>query len=139
MQKSSDCIDHGATPHRYGYKNTYHDGQKASAHRVAYCVANGLRLSDIKGKVVMHTCDNKRCVNPEHLELGSASRNTADAYDRGLAPKLFGEANKGHVLTAEQVVEIKESTAGARELGRRFGVAHSTISRIRRGEHRPRG
>lgn len=55
------------------------------AHRVAWALANSQDIPD--GMVIMHTCDNTKCVNPSHLTLGTISENTFDAYTRGLANK----------------------------------------------------
>lgn len=44
-----------------------------------------------EGMMVLHKCDNKLCVNPEHLELGDNSKNIQDAWDRGLMRKRIKE------------------------------------------------
>jgi hypothetical protein len=55
------------------------------AHRVSYLLFKG-ELSDPK-LIVCHTCDNKLCVNPEHLYLGTYKDNLTDAYVRGTRNK----------------------------------------------------
>jgi hypothetical protein len=51
------------------------------AHRISYIIHKG----EIPEKMlIMHTCDNPPCVNPEHLEIGTYSINLKDAYKRGL-------------------------------------------------------
>lgn len=52
------------------------------AHRLAWALHNG---ADPGGKVVMHTCDNRRCVNPEHLVLGTVADNNRDMRIKGRA------------------------------------------------------
>ena len=50
------------------------------AHRVAYAIAHGHTPA---GRVIMHSCDNKICVNPIHLTAGSQGDNTRDAIAKG--------------------------------------------------------
>lgn len=51
------------------------------AHRLFYFIYYG---EDPGGRMVLHECDNPRCVNPHHLHLGDAKMNIAEALDRGL-------------------------------------------------------
>lgn len=56
------------------------NGVNRLAHRVAYTLSKG----DIpQGAVIMHSCDVRRCVNPEHLTAGSQSENIKDAVAKG--------------------------------------------------------
>lgn len=54
------------------------------AHRLAFCLANGLDYSDLTpSQEVMHSCDNRSCCNPSHLSLGSSKDNKRDAISKG--------------------------------------------------------
>lgn len=109
------------------------DGSRrtVSAHRYAYEIFVGPIPS---GKVVCHRCDNRRCVNPKHLFLGTQQENIADRESKGRNVVSRGEANGQAKLTAAQVLEIRNSADGCRRLATQYGVDKKAIQRIRRGE-----
>lgn len=98
-----------------------------SAHRLSYEVHKGAIPS---GMMVRHTCDNKLCVAPDHLILGTAKDNAADAAERGLAPR--GEANGKTRLTEGQVREIRSDTRTLHAIAADYGVSHSTVWNIKK-------
>lgn len=74
-----------------GYGQVQVSHKSKSAHRVMFQVHNG---EIPKGLVVMHTCDNKLCVNPDHLSLGTQKDNVRDCVAKGRARGQFGQAGK---------------------------------------------
>lgn len=80
---------------------------------------------------MLHTCDNKRCVNPNHLYLGSQQDNMRDRFARGRANIAVGERHGFAKFTEAQVRYIRGSEKGVCELARKFGVWHGAISKIR--------
>lgn len=86
------------------------------------------------GLCVCHSCDNRLCVNPAHLFLGTHADNIRDrdAKGRHRAPK--GTENGHAKLTDEVVRAILTSTDSQRAIAARFGVNQSQVSRIRRGK-----
>lgn len=95
------------------------------------------------GLCVLHKCDNRACVNPDHLYIGDKGRNIQDAYDRGRRPRIdVGEQNQGSrngmsKLTETDVIEIKQRIQ-ARETNKSiaadFGVDPGAIWAIRTGK-----
>lgn len=86
------------------------------------------------GMLVMHSCDNEWCVNPEHLRAGTNSENLLDASRKGRIAR--GERNGGggklSESAARQILNTKGVT-GPSEAARRFGVSTQTVKAIRRG------
>lgn len=113
-------------------------GQRVGAHVAAYCKANNLTPKDVKGRVIMHSCDNRLCVNPAHLSMGTQSQNIKDAVRRQRMPQTRGVQRRK--LTPEAVADIKANlvrgTGGnKRELAAKYGVHWQYILQIARGMH----
>lgn len=77
----TDCWEWQAGTNNIGY-GMIRDGDKMrTAHRVSYEEHNNVQIP--KGKCVLHSCDNTKCVNPNHLWLGSHKDNTQDMIRKG--------------------------------------------------------
>ena len=89
---TSPCViaKGSVTPAGYVNKYTYERGVMG-AHR--YALGKLLGFDRIKGQVVMHSCDNRKCINVDHLFVGSESINSKSAYHRG-TKKLTPGMNK---------------------------------------------
>ncbi len=83
-----------------------------------------------EGLVVMHKCDNPPCINPLHFKLGTSKDNTQDAVKKNRM--CHGEKHKHHKLTEKEVLAILKSNEGPRALGRKYGVEHTTIMKIKK-------
>lgn len=113
------------------------------AHRLSFELAHG--RPPRKGLLVCHTCDNPRCVRPDHLWEGTVSENARDSIAKGrwsphLPPRPpFGARHWNAKLDARQIARIRalyEDGATQIELAAEFGCSQQLISRIVRGEHR---
>jgi HNH endonuclease len=102
------------------------------AHQVAYKLAHG-PIPD--GMLVMHTCNNPSCVNPEHLELGTNTDNQRYAAECGR--KLPGERSPNMKLYDSDVHFIRSHRhIPGTVLADFFGVSTSNIYSIRNNQHR---
>jgi hypothetical protein len=97
------------------------------AHRVAWELLNGpLR----PGEVVLHTCDNAQCVNPNHLRKGTQHDNVRDMFRKGRNVVLPGSKNGSALLDEDKVRYAREQYARGRtlkDIGDELGVHLSTI------------
>lgn len=84
------------------------------------------------GMDVCHTCDNRRCIRPGHLFIGTRADNMADAAAKGRT--TIGERNPSAKLTSADVLAIRaEYEAGdvfMREIAARYGVSSSAVRGI---------
>lgn len=112
-------------------------GVEFSASRLAYAVANGVSMKSMAGKIVRHTCDNRKCVNKEHLVLltrGKSLRLNADMDERA---HFKGERNNHAKLTNYDVRRIREMWSSGKsqtEIAKIFDVTCSTINQIVNGK-----
>lgn len=107
-----------------GYGKFSVRNRAVGAHRVSWELANG---PIPKGMWVLHRCDNRMCVNPDHLFLGTSSDNIRDMDAKGRRVILTGEAHHRSKLKAEQVREIRSSQEPITNLANRYGVNWITV------------
>lgn len=110
-----------------GYGSITKDGRQKSTHRASYEFYKGPIPS---GLHILHSCDVRACVNPNHLRAGTQSENIMEAYDRNRIPP-----NHLRVLTEDQVREIKKllPTSSVRSIASKYKVAMTTIANIKVG------
>lgn len=113
-----------------GYGRAKRPSGMWQAHRLAWLYTHGRIPRDLD---VLHRCDVKLCVSPQHLYLGTDIENSQDRIDRGRANAPRGEASPQARLTEDAVREIRRSTESQRALARRFGVTRIAIRFARTG------
>ena len=124
-----DCWEWRGCTDRKGYGRIKHGGN-IPAHRVAWELAHGRIPS---GLLVCHACDNRLCVNPAHLFLGTIADNNRDMAAKGRAARQRGEANGRARLTRDQVALIRATTGPVGRVAERYGVGETTVRDIRSG------
>lgn len=102
-------------------------------HRVSFELFNG---PIPRGLCVLHTCDNRRCINPDHLWIGTHADNARDMIRKNRA--RHGEKHPGAKLTEKDVIFIKnlmsDNAPRDHEIARLFNLKKATISAIRRNK-----
>lgn len=110
-----------------GYGIFYNGKKLEGAHRWSYRMYVG-EIPD--GLFVCHHCDNRKCVRPSHLFVGTVKDNAQDAAKKGRVP--HGEGHCHSKLTEEQVLAIRSDTRSYRKIAPDYGITYSTVGEIKR-------
>lgn len=116
-----DCLVWQRGKTTAGYGEFRHEGRDVYAHRHAYELVNG---PVAEGMFVLHRCDNRACINPEHLFVGTHADNMRDCAAKG----RFNRA-----LNRDLVLAIRSRRAAGetfRGIGRSLGVTHATVRNV---------
>ncbi len=136
VQKGDGCWEWQAVVSNKGYGMIAGPGgrfaRKLTAHRVSWM----LHYGDVPdGMCVLHRCDNRRCVRPDHLFLGTLQDNTKDMHAKGRqgpgGPP--GERAATAKLTADQVRAIRSACDGGvsrSSLAKEYGVSWQSVAAI---------
>jgi hypothetical protein len=125
----------------FGYAETtcYETNKREHAHRVSYRIFKG-EIPD--GLYVCHHCDNRKCIAPDHLFIGTAKENMQDALKKGrlehvklMMPK--GEKNGSSKLKEFEVKEIKKLILEGEKIAviaRKFNVSWTAVDSIKKNK-----
>jgi len=129
VKKTRTCWIWVAAKNSYGYGQIKVNYKSIGAHRVSYILHRHKSIP--AGKLICHTCDNRQCVNPKHLYVGTEYTNAQDCVRKGRQTRLRG-VNNGHaILTDLDVVEIRNSILPSYKIAPLYGVVPSTIRSVR--------
>jgi len=97
-------------------------GIKCTAHKMSFILHNNMIPEP--GQVVMHSCDNRLCINPEHMSLGTQQDNIADRVAKG----------RNHGLSQENLLALAKDCASgeyyAKDIAAKFGISRVQIFRL---------
>lgn len=131
---TDECVEWPKGRNAYGYgvvcfKDWFGFKRVERVHRLAYQLRSG-EIGDLN---VLHTCDNRSCLNHRHLYLGTQKENVRDMVQRR-------RCNSSLRLTRELVEKIRRDAelgrGSQRVIASRHGVAQSYVSRLLRKNRR---
>lgn len=116
-----------------GYGRLRVGGKIRTCHRLAWEVSHGEIPA---GLFVCHTCDNRKCINPAHLFLGTSADNNADRDRKGRSNPPKGERHPHSKLSEAQVRIIRERIKAGEPLkllAYQYAVSRTAIAHIKKG------
>jgi len=135
INQETGCWEWEGGKNKKGYGQFWTKGddrKKWLAHRHSYELHRG-PIPD--GMMVCHSCDNRACINPNHLFIGTAADNTADMMSKGREkiPRIRGSVHGRAKLAEEDVLAIRAASGiSLQSLADQYNVTKQNIWFIRR-------
>jgi len=133
MQVVGECWEWTGYKSRGGYGRIRYCGRSVGAHRVSWIEHFG---PIPEGLAVCHKCDNRSCVNPDHLFIGTQADNMRDMQAKKRRRGVGGQRGEGHhnAKLREEDVRLIRSLAGSdKAIAERFGMTRRYIWSVRHG------
>lgn len=124
------CHEWNGTLFNTGYGAFAYNGSNRLAHRMAWFFETGL----LPLGILLHSCDNRKCVNISHLKDGTQYENIHDMIDKGRRVIAYSENNGVAKLTYDQAQDIRNRYKTKKitqlSLSVEYGIDQSAVSRI---------
>jgi hypothetical protein len=102
VKTDAGCWEWPGWVNRQGYSVLSYRSTNVRGHRLAYMLWKG---PIVDGMFVCHHCDNRRCINPEHLFIGTRSDNTQDCLSKGRHSQAAKtHCKRGHPLSGDNLI-----------------------------------
>ena len=131
--RNGACMDWRGAKNKDGYPACGAWGifRSAALHRELYRLIHGTAP-----EVVMHTCDNRACLNPKHLQAGTPRANLQDKLAKGRQARGEGNGNvKLSLVGVHTIRDMRRAGVHHKEIAALFGIARVTVWRVSSGKN----
>lgn len=128
-KQETGCWLWNAARRASGYGVFSYNGKPVTASRVSYILYNGQDPGQLH---VLHKCDNRLCVNPDHLFLGTNKDNVEDRKSKGRPAGRYSGLTREQFIEVQNLIE-QNPNVSLREIARKSGFGRSTVQRIAKG------
>lgn len=126
VKSEEECWIWVASIRNSGYGRMWLNGRNPSAHRISWVIYNGHIKS---GLSVLHRCNNKLCVNPKHLYLGTQTDNNADMYKCSNPPKS-GRVSMFSITDIANIKELRSKGMTQQNIANLYKCSRTHITHI---------
>lgn len=142
MGHSDVCWEWQASVHPLGYGRFSYNGKTEQAHRMSALLSGKIQqLKATRDTYVLHKCHNRKCVNPDHLYVGTQKDNVRDMTKAGRSNPRYGEDNpctKYDNQTIKLIFKLRARGQTCEQMSKQTGVSTAHISNILCGKSRKR-
>lgn len=130
-----DCLVYEAPPRKgrpWEHPRIRSEGRQRGVHVLSYEAVNG---PVPPGLILRHTCDQRGCVNPDHLVPGTRGDNTQDMVDRGRVARGVNHSQARLTTGDIGAILLRRATGETfLSIANDFGVSRQTVARVCHGE-----